>query len=62
MIERYFENIKYVSYLINACFDDLPIEYELSLLKKQWIDRLTINIVEMSMVSSIKPSFNKRMY
>ena len=46
MIEQSFEYIKHGSYPQNADFDDLPIEYEQSLLTKRLIYLSTNNIVE----------------
>ena len=51
MIKRYFDNMKYDSYLQNIDFDDLPIEYEQRLFTRQQIDCLTNNIVEVLKVS-----------
>ena len=62
MIKRSFGNIKYGSYPRNVDSDDLTIEYEQMLFTKWTIDRLTDNIVENFNVSSIKQSFDNRIY
>ena len=58
MIERSFENIKYVSYPQNDDFDDLSIEYKQRLSIEWQIDCLTGNNVERLKVSLIRWSLD----
>ena len=57
-----FQNIKYGSYPWNFDFNELPIEYKQRLFTKLPIDHLRDNIVERFKVSSIKQSFDNRIY
>ena len=57
-----FEKIKYGSYPQNADFDDLPIEYEQSLLTKRLIYLSTNNIVERLKVILIERYLDNRIY
>ena len=62
LIGKYFENIKYGSYPINADFNELPIDYENRLFTKKPIDSLTNNIVERLKVSTLQKLLDNRIY